>query len=85
MFFDFILGDYLFDIALSSPNEGELFWLLSWSEETRERKEFRNELSFENIIHRYGADDFYSHFRISRHTVSVLKESLGNPQAVSSV
>ena len=25
MFFDIILGDYLFDVALNSPNEGELF------------------------------------------------------------
>ena len=25
MFFDIILDDYLFDIALNSPNEGELF------------------------------------------------------------
>ena len=34
-------------------------------------KEDGSKLYFENVIPRYSADEFRSHFRMSRHTVSV--------------
>ena len=70
-----LVGIYPLRASINAPNEDELF-LAFLAGVKKEKKEYSNELYFENIIPRYSANDFRSHLRMSRHTVSVLENLL---------
>ena len=62
---DFIEREFTFE-AVDEP-----FLTLLFKKKGR-RQRFRNQQYYENIVPRYNVEDFRSHFRVTRHSVTVI-------------
>ena len=63
----------LFDNFYETPIEKDALLLALLAKEKEREKKIRNKLYYENVVPRYNLEDFRSHFRMKRRTVSVLE------------
>ena len=66
----------LFDNFYETPIEKDALLLALLAKEKEREKKIRNKLYYENVVPLYNLEDFRSHFRMKRRTVSVLENLL---------
>ena len=66
----------LFNNFYETPIEKDTLLVALLAEEKEREKKIRNKLYYENVVPRYNLEDFRSHFRMKRRTVSVLENLL---------